>query len=93
MVEWPRILQKDERVEVSFDGYLVFGKREWGTIVKLKYGPDDPHYLVELDHSHPEVPGLNDGKLWPDETVNRRWFAWEFVRPLSLLELVADAAR
>lgn len=93
---WPRFIEKGERVEVVFDGYLSFGKKEWGAVVGVDVeDKDDPQYLVRLDREHRDVPGVADehGALHVDETWAIRWFSWEFIRPLNLLEQIADAAR
>lgn len=66
-----------------------------GTVVETEsndYGDGslDPSYKILFDQDSPAfgVPPLLDQA----ETRACRWFAWEFVHELSLLELLAEAA-
>jgi hypothetical protein len=93
---WPRLVEVGERVEVDLAAYLLISKYGRGAVVDRDLDDgDDPQYLVELDQSYPELDGAVralrvDHK---EETGTRRWFAWEFVRPLNILELIAEAAQ
>lgn len=98
--EWPPILTVGTRVEVDLAALDVH-RTVRGTIraVQDDTGHEDPSYFIELDaqtqHSVQgeltwgEVQKLKED-LGYDESLNKRWITWEFVRPLSVLELLAE---
>lgn len=95
MLEFPGVLEVGIRVEVEYAD--THGAQEFrhGTILVADVdedAPDDPSYYVALDAPLPTVEGW-DGTPEHPNTPMHRWFAWEWVRRLTLLELLAEASK
>jgi hypothetical protein len=96
--EWPPIYEIGTRVEVDISTFDL-QKTMRGTILLVDCDPEDPLYFVQLDFaSQRSIKGevswqksktLNKNS-GTNESLFKRWIVWDCVRPLGVLEVLAE---